>query len=82
MHIRRTFPNHYGTKVTSIVLRILRGEDIPKEIKYTFIVLIPKVESPSKLGQFDLLANSMFFTKIASKVPANRLEKILPEIIS
>jgi hypothetical protein len=52
MHIRRTFPNHYGTKVTSIVLRILRGEDIPKEIKYTFIVLIPKVASPSDLGQF------------------------------
>jgi hypothetical protein len=52
------FPAHFfqrhwdvcGTEVTSVVLRILRGEDDPSVINNTFIVLIPKVASPEELG--------------------------------
>lgn len=71
-----------GSEVTSDVLRILAGKDDPEVINETFIVLIPKVASPTELGQFRPISLCNVFYKIASKVLANRLKKILPEIIS
>jgi hypothetical protein len=68
--------------VTTIVLRVLRGEDDAKTINDTFIVLIPKVASPQELGQFCPISPCNVIYKIASKVVANRLKVILPEIIS
>jgi hypothetical protein len=65
--------------VTTIVLRVLRGEDDAKTINDTFIVLIPKVASPEELGQFRLISLCNVIYKIASKVVANRLKVILPE---
>lgn len=52
------FPAHFfqrhwdlcGKEITSVVLRVLRGEDDPAIINDTFIVLIPKVASPEELG--------------------------------
>ena len=54
------FPAHFfqrhwelcGDEVTAMVLRVLQGEDSPKEINKTFIVLIPKIASPKNLAQF------------------------------
>jgi hypothetical protein len=54
------FPAHFfqrhwdlcGSEVTSVVMRVLRGEDDPSLINNTFIVLIPKVASLEELGQF------------------------------
>jgi hypothetical protein len=54
------FPAHFfqchwelcGDEVTSVVLRMLRGEDDPSIINNTCIVLIPKVENAEELGQF------------------------------
>ncbi|WVZ94535.1 LOW QUALITY PROTEIN: hypothetical protein U9M48_040416 [Paspalum notatum var. saurae] len=57
--------------------RVLRGEDDPMTINDTFIVMIPKVDSPEELGH---LCNVIH--KIASKVLANRLNVFLLEIIS
>ena len=84
------FPAHFfqrhwdlcGTEVTSIVLRILRGEDEATSINDTFIVLIPKVADPEELGQFRPISLCNVMYKIASKVVANRLKQILPEVIS
>ena len=84
------FPAHFfqrhwdlcGTEVTSIVLRILRGEDEATSINNTFIVLIPKVADPEELGQFRPISLCNVLYKIASKVVANRLKQILPEVIS
>ena len=50
------FQRHWalcGEEVTSIVLRVLRGEDDPSSFNKTFIVLIPKVSKPEELGQLD-----------------------------
>jgi hypothetical protein len=74
--------NLYGFEVTTIVLRVLRGEDDAKTINDTFIVLIPKVASPQELVQFRPISLCNVIYKIASKVVANRLKVILPEIIS
>jgi hypothetical protein len=84
------FPTHFfqrhwevcGSEVTSVVLRILRGEDDPSVINKTFIVLIPKVANPEELGQFRPISLCNVLYKIASKVAANRLKVILPQIIS
>jgi hypothetical protein len=64
-----------------VVLRVLRGEDDPAAINSTIVVLIPKVAIPDELGQFRMISLCNVIYKIASKVTANRLKVILPEII-
>src|SRR6185312_13482783 len=79
------FQRHWeicGDEVTAVVLRVLRGEDDPSAINNTCIVFIPKVESPEELGQFRPISLCNVIYKITSKVMANRLKEVLPEIIS
>uniref|UniRef100_A0A8R7TNZ9 Reverse transcriptase domain-containing protein n=1 Tax=Triticum urartu TaxID=4572 RepID=A0A8R7TNZ9_TRIUA len=79
------FPRHWelcGDEVTAMVLRVLNGEDSPEEINKTFIVLIPKIASPKNLAQFRPISLCNVIFKIASKVLANQLKLILPDIIS
>jgi hypothetical protein len=71
-----------GAKVTVVVLWILQGDDDPSVINNTFIVLIPKVANLEELGQFRPISLCNVLYKIASKVAANRLKIILPQIIS
>ena len=67
-------------EVTSVVMRILSGEDNPASINNTFIILIPKVISLVELGQFRPISLCNVLYKIASKVLAYRLKMLLPEI--
>lgn len=79
------FQRHWelcGAEVTTVVLRVLRGEDDPYFINKTCIVLIPKVESPEELGQFRPISLCNVIYKIASKVMANWLKIVLPDIVS
>ena len=71
-----------GNDVSSAVLDFLNsGIKIP-EINYTHIVLIPKVKSPEKMTDFRLISLCNVIYKIISKVIANRLKTILPQLIS
>jgi hypothetical protein len=61
---------------------VLHGQESAESVNKTFIVLIPKVTSPTELGQFRPISLCNVIYKIVSKVVANRLNVILPEIIS
>jgi hypothetical protein len=79
------FPTHFfqrnwelcGVEVKKSVLRILSGVEDPAVVNKTFIVMIPKIASPRELGQFRPISICDVIYKIASKVAANRLKKIL-----
>ena len=71
-----------GNDVSSAVLDFLNsGIKIP-EINYTHIVLIPKVKSLEKMTDFRPISLCNVIYKIISKVIANRLKTILPQLIS
>lgn len=71
-----------GDALVKEVLRAVNSCAIPEGWNRTNIVLIPKVESPEKVSQFCPISLCNVVYKVISKVLANRLRVILPEIIS
>ena len=55
---------------------------IPNGLNDTYICLIPKVNCPQKMTEFRLISLCNVVYKLVSKVLANRLKKILPDVIS
>jgi hypothetical protein len=68
--------------ITTAVLGFLNGGDLPEDINKTLLVLIPKVANPQELSQYRPISLCNVLYKICSKAMANRLRKILDEIIS
>ena len=55
---------------------------IPPNLNHTYITLIPKVKNPQKVTDFRPIALCNVLYKLVSKVLANKLKIILPDIIS
>ncbi|XP_028068804.1 uncharacterized protein LOC114271378 [Camellia sinensis] len=71
-----------GAQVTRAVLGVLNEGKAVTAMNDTFIVLIPKVKSPKRMSQFRPISLCNVVYKLVSKVLANRMRKILPDIIS
>ena len=68
--------------VINCVLDILNSGRMLRSLNETYICLIPKVKCPQKVTDFQPISLCNIIYKIVSKVLANRLKKILPEVIS
>lgn len=55
--------------------------ELPEEINKTLLVLIPKVTNPQDLSQYRPISLCNVLYKICSKTMANRLRRILDEVI-
>ena len=71
-----------GPSVTNMMLNVLNSDAPLSDINSTNIVLVPKVKNPSKMKDFRPISLSNVCYKLVSKVLANRLKAILPQIIS
>jgi hypothetical protein len=68
--------------VCDVIRSFLGGVDIPEGFCDSIIVLIPKVTNPKHLSKFRPISLCNVLYKIASKVVANRLKFLLPDIVS
>ena len=71
-----------GIDVHQAVLSSLNSSSILKSINHTFITLIPKVNNPERVSNFQPISLCNMIYKIVSKVIANRLKPMLHSIIS
>lgn len=71
-----------GERVKHEILTVLNGGNIPDGWNDTLIVLIPKVKNPEKLKDLRPISLCTVLYKLVSKVIANRLKVVLPDIIS
>ena len=60
---------------------VFNGQRIPSEINKTLIVLIPKVEHPDSLRLYRPISLCPVIYKTITKIVANRLKGILPDLI-
>ena len=64
------------------VLDFLNDGVMLPNFNHTNIVLIPKVKNPKKMSEFRPISLCNVIYKVISKVLANRLKQVLPDIIS
>lgn len=70
-----------GEDVSHAILNCLNSGSILSSINRTFITLIPKIKSPSLVSKFRSIALCNIIYKLVPKVLANRLKKVLPNLI-
>ncbi|KAL5781686.1 hypothetical protein ACOSP7_006715 [Xanthoceras sorbifolium] len=76
------FWNVVGDDVSSVCLKVLNSGCSIEEFNATNVVLIPKVKNPERMTDFRPISLCSVIYKTVSKVMANRLKEILPNIIS
>lgn len=64
------------------MLGFLNGGEMAEEVNQTLLVLIPKVANPQELTQYRPISLCNVLYKIRSKVMANRLRRVLDDVIS
>ena len=76
------FWNLVQPSVTQLVGDVLAGRAFPEGLNDAFLVLIPKVESPSRPNQFRPIGLCNIVYKLVTKVIVNRIKPILSSLIS
>ena len=71
-----------GDDVINAVLDFLNTGHMEPNINFTHIVLIPKIKSPEFFFDYRPIILCNVIYKINSKVLANRLKQILPQLIA
>ena len=71
-----------GDDVINAVLDFLNFDNMVPDINYTYIVFIPKVKFLEKMSDYRPISLYNVIYKIISKVLANRMKLILPQLIS
>lgn len=71
-----------GASVCDIVSNIFKGNPLPLELNRTLIVLIPKTNNPTNMKLFRPISLCSVLYKTVTKILANRLNEILPDLIS
>ena len=71
-----------GTDVTNVILSVLHSNHFLHNMSYTPIVLIPKINEPKSVSDYRPISLGNVVSRIVSKVLANRLKLILPNVIS
>ncbi|XP_073355407.1 uncharacterized protein [Aegilops tauschii subsp. strangulata] len=74
--------NVVGDNIVAEVLNVLKGGPMPEGWNETCVVLIPKVKNPDSMKDLRPISLCNVVYKLISKVLANRLKQILPDIIS
>jgi hypothetical protein len=69
-------------EICDAIRSFLNGSDIPEVFCDSVIILIPKVSRAKHLSKFSPISLCNVIYKLASKVVANRLKVILPQVIS
>ena len=70
-----------GPHVVNYVLNTLRIGIMPNGLNATYICLIPKGNCPQMITEFHPISLCNVIYKLVSKVLANRLKRVLPEVI-
>ncbi|KAL6211599.1 hypothetical protein ACLB2K_016822 [Fragaria x ananassa] len=71
-----------GAEVSNAVISFLTTKDMPHDLNFTNVVLIPKVKEVQYMTELHTIALCNVVYKIASKVLANKLKTFLPKIVS
>lgn len=71
-----------GGDVTKALLSVLNSSHVLNKMNFTHILLIPKKKDPQCMADYQPIGLSNVVSRIVSKVLANQVKPILPNIIS
>ncbi|CAN6543682.1 unnamed protein product [Malus baccata var. baccata] len=71
-----------ATEVNALIGDLMNGSDIPGGLNASHLVLIPKVQKSESVEQFRPISLCNYSYKMLSKVLANRLKMVIPDLIS
>ena len=78
----KNFGTFVGPDVTLAVLSVLHSGKYLRKMSFTHIVLIPKKNDPQNITDFHPISLGNVVSYIVSKVLANWVKSILPNVIS